>query len=331
MSEVEYLGHKIRQEGLHPTESKVRAVADAPEPKRVAELRSFLGLVNYYGKCLPYLASTAAPLYTLLRKNVSWVWGKAHNAAFIGVKELLQSADLLVHFDPEQQLISACDAKPYGLGAVLSHRMQDGSERPIAFASHTLAPAEKKYSQLDKEALSIIFGVKRFHQYLYGRQFVIHSDHKPLMYIFDESKAVPLMASARIQRWALTLSAYTYTIQYKAGRDHANADGLSRLPLGDAPTEVPKPAETILLMDHLAASPVSARHIRLQTDHDPTLSKVRKFVQHGWPAEMCPLSRMPQKPTSGSTLTMGMATKAMDKGACGLRWSLLGTHVPYPD
>ena len=292
MSEVEYLGHKICQESLHPTESKVRAVADAPEPKRVAELRSFLGLVNYYGKFLPNLTSTAAPLYTLLWKNASWVWGKAQKAAFMGVKELLQSAELLVHFDPEQQLILACDASSYGLGAVLSHRMQDGSERPIAFASRTLAPAEKKYSQLDKEALSIIFGVKRFHQYLYGRQFVIHSDHKPLMYIFDESKAVPLMASARIQRWALTLSAYTYTIQYKAGRDHANADGLSRLPLGDAPTEVPKPAETILLMDHLAASPVSARHIRLQTDHDPTLSKVRKFVQHGWPAELPDTSDM---------------------------------------
>ena len=283
MPEVEYLGHKISPEGLQPTESKVRAVADAPEPKKVTELRSFLGLVNYYGKFLPNLASTAAPLYNLLKKNARWTWGKTQKAAFKGVKELLHSSDMLVHFDPEEQLILACDASPYGLGAALSHRMQDGSERPIAFASRTLAPAEKKYSQLDKEALSIIFGVKRFHQYLYGRQFIIHSDHKPLMYIFDESKAVPLMASARIQRWALTLSAYTYTIQYKAGKDHANADGLSRLPLEDAPPEVPRPAETILLMDHLAASPVSASHIRQQTDNDPTLSKVRSFVQHGWP------------------------------------------------
>ena len=285
MPEVEYLGHKICQEGLQPTESKVRAIADTPEPKRVSELRSFLGLVNYYGKFLPNLATTAAPLYTLLKKNARWMWGKAQKEAFKRVKDLLQSSDLLVHFDPEELLILACDASPYGLGAVLSHRMQDGSERPIAFASRTLAPAEKKYSQLDKEALSIIFGVKRFHQYLYGRQFIIHSD-KPLMYIFDEAKAVPLMASARIQRWALTLSAYTYTIQYKAGKDHANADGLSRLPLEDAPTEVPKPAETILLMGHLAASPVSATHIRQQTQHDSTLSKVRSFVQHGWPDEL---------------------------------------------
>ena len=145
--------------------------------------------------------------------------------------------DLLVHFDPEEPLILACDASLYGLGTMLSHCKQDGLERPIAFASRTLAPAERKYLQLDKEALSIVFGVKQFHQYSYCRQFIIHSDHKPLMYIFDEAKAVPLMASARIQRWGLTLSAYTYTTQYKAGKNHANTDGHSRLPLEDAPNQ----------------------------------------------------------------------------------------------
>ena len=116
--------------------------------------------------------------------------------------------------------------------------MEDSSDRPIAFASCTLSLAKRKYSQLNKEALSIVFGVTRFHQYLFGRQFVNHSDHKPLMHIFDKSKAIPLMASARIQRWALSLSAYTYTIQYKAGKDHANADGLSRLPQ-ERPAEGP--------------------------------------------------------------------------------------------
>ena len=88
------------------------------------------------------------------------------------------------------------------------------------------------------------------------------------MYIFDESKAVPLMASARVQRWALTLSAYTYSIQYKAGRDHANADGLSQLPLEDSPGKVPCPPEMVLFMDHLAAPPVSASHIRQQTNYE---------------------------------------------------------------
>ena len=166
----------------------------------MAGLRSFLGLVNYYGKFLPNLASVASPLYNLLQKNAPWVWGSTQKRAFREVKRLLQSSDLLAHFDPEKELILACDASPYGLVAVLSHCMEDGSERPIAFASRTLAPAEQKYAQLDKEALSIVFGVKRFHQYLYGRPFTIHSDHKPLMYIFGEGKAIPPLALARIQR-----------------------------------------------------------------------------------------------------------------------------------
>ena len=196
------------------------------------ELRSFLGLVNYYGKFLHNLASAAAAQYQLLQKDAPWVRGKVQRAAFQEVKKLLQSSsNLLVLFDPQKQLVLDCDASPYRIGAVLPHVMEDGTEKPIAFASHTLAPSEKRYSQLDKEALAIMFGVKRFHQYLYGRQFIIHSDHKPLMFIFDDSKAVPPTASARIQRWALMLSGYTYHIQYRAGREHANADGLRRLAL----------------------------------------------------------------------------------------------------
>ena len=103
------------------------------------------------------------------------------------------------------------------------------------------------------------------------------------MYILDESKSIPSMASARMQRWALTLSAYTYSIKYRKGKDMCNADALSRLPLTDHPESIPKPPETIALLEHLASVPLAASQIKSMTDRDPTLAKVKQFVQTGWP------------------------------------------------
>ena len=101
-----------------------------------------------------------------------------------------------MHFDPDEALILSCDASPYSVGAVLSHQFSDGNEKPIAFASHTLAPAERKYARFEKEGLAILFGVKRFHQFLYGRKFtILYSDHRPLEHLLSESRPTPAMAS----------------------------------------------------------------------------------------------------------------------------------------
>ena len=154
--------------------------------------------------------------------------------------------------------------------------MEDGSDKPIAFASQSLSPAEKGYAQLDKEALAIVFGVTVF---LLGRTFTILLDHKLLMYLFGETKG---MESARIQWWALTLSAYQYTIQHKKGHDHAYGDVLSRLPLLDAPTQVPTPGDTVLLLEMLNSSPVTVQNIKQWTDRDPLLSRVQECVCNGW-------------------------------------------------
>jgi len=157
---VEYLGHKIDQDGLHPMDEKVRAVKEAPAPNNLAELRSFLGLINYYAKFLPQLSTVLAPLYSLLKKGTPWSWKSSHSKTFQKAKELLQQAPVLIHFDGSREIILACDASPYGVGAVISHQMEDGSERPITYASSSLSSAEKKYSQLEKEALAIIFEIK---------------------------------------------------------------------------------------------------------------------------------------------------------------------------
>ncbi len=281
LTEVEYLGHKISRRGLQPTTEKVRAVANAPPPQDVTQLKSFLGLVNYYGKFLPNLSTVLAPLHCLLQKQTRWVWGSAQQKAFADVKALLTSR-LLVHYGSRKELVLSCDASPYGVGAVLSHVMEDGSEQPVAFASRSLVPAEKNYSQIDKEGLALVYGVKKFHRYLFGRPFTLLTDHKPLTHLFGENNPVPPMASTRIQRWALLLSAYQYSIKYKRGQDHANADALSRLPLPCRSADVPLPGETVLLLDHLQTTPVTAQQIKAWTGRDPVLAKVRTLVLQGW-------------------------------------------------
>ena len=240
-------------------------------------------MVNYYGKFLPNLATTLAPLYGLIKDRARWIWGKPEEAAFSAVKAALSSELLLVYFDPAKPLILACDASPVGVGAVLSHRMKDGSDLPIAFASRTLTPAERNYSQLEKEGLAIIFGTKKFHQYLLGHHFVVHSDHQPLKYLFGETRAIPVLASSRIQRWALILSSYSYSVQYKPGRQLANADALSRLPL-DPHSEAPAmEGDVLLLRDHLEGSVVTSKQIQQWTSKDPIMATVRKFTLQGWP------------------------------------------------
>ena len=140
---VDYLGHRIDATGLHPLQDKVRAIKEAPTPKSVHELKSYLGILTYYGKFLPNLSSTLHSLYQLLKKDTPWSWGAAQAKAFEVSKKLLTSAKFLAHFDSNQKLTLACDASGYGLGAVLAHKMPDGSEKPIGYASRTLTKSEK--------------------------------------------------------------------------------------------------------------------------------------------------------------------------------------------
>ena len=188
---VEYLGHKITSEGLHTTTKKVEAVRLAPAPKNQRELRSFLELLHYYGKFMPNLATLIHPLNSLLKANTPWNWSKKCEQAFNEAKDKLTSAAVLAHYDPKLPLRLAGDASAYGVGAVISHVFPDGNERPVAFASKTLSASERNYSQLEKEALSLIFGLWKFHQYLYGRKFTLVTDHQPLTTIFSDKKGIP--------------------------------------------------------------------------------------------------------------------------------------------
>ena len=163
---VDYLGYRIDAEGLHPLPDKVQAVEEAPTPTCLTELKSYLGLLTYYSKFLSNLSTRLAPLYKLLGKDVPWQWGASQERAFCSSKKLLTSSNLLIHFDPSLPLTLACDASAYGIGAVLAHRLPDGSEKPVGYISRTLTKAERNYSQLEKEGLACVFGVKKFYSYL---------------------------------------------------------------------------------------------------------------------------------------------------------------------
>nr|KAG5695889.1 hypothetical protein BaRGS_017327 [Batillaria attramentaria] len=190
-------------------------------------------ILQFYGKFIPNLATMAEPLYRLTKKASPWKWGKEEQAAFEQLKNVLSSDQVLVHFDPDKPVGLACDASNVGIGAVLFHRYPDGSERPIASVPKTLAAAERNYSQIHKEALATIYGLRKFYQYLYGRQFILVTDHKPLTALFGPKKGTPLLAANRLARWALWLNQFDYTIEYRKTADHGNADALSRLPSGD--------------------------------------------------------------------------------------------------
>ncbi len=190
---AEYLGHKIDKDGISALPNKV---VNAPHPTNVQELRSFLGLLNYYGKFIRNLSTILHPLNPLLQANHKWTVECV--AAFQMAKDQLVSADVLTHYNPDLPIRMAANASAYGIAAVISHVLPDGSEKPISFASRTLTLTENNYAQLEKEALSLVFGVKKFHQYLYGRKFNLITDHKPLTAIFGSKKGIPTLATARL-------------------------------------------------------------------------------------------------------------------------------------
>ncbi|XP_060547527.1 uncharacterized protein K02A2.6-like [Pantherophis guttatus] len=282
---VEFLGYRVDGTGIHPTESKVRAIKSAPAPKTKAELQAFLGLLNFYSMFLKDKATVADPLHKLLGKNVPWVWGKPQAAAFEAVKRLLSEDSFLIQYNAALPLVLVCDASPVGVGAVLGHRLPNGLEAPIAFYSRTLSSAERNYSQLDREALAAIAGVKKFHEYLFGRQFELVTDHRPLLGLLAGDRPTPAALSPRLTRWAIFLSAYSYQLVHRPGQTLGHADALSRCPLPDLLTN-PTPEASVLLLDTLTLGPISSAEVAKASARDPIIRTVMGWVLKGWPVKV---------------------------------------------
>uniref|UniRef100_A0A5S6Q817 Reverse transcriptase domain-containing protein n=1 Tax=Trichuris muris TaxID=70415 RepID=A0A5S6Q817_TRIMR len=181
---VDFLGYRIDASGIHPSVLKIEAIHRTPAPQNQKELQAFLGLLNFYNSFLKDKATVAEPLHRLLDKTAKWEWTNEHEESFQSVKKLLTSDSVLVPFDNSLPTTLVCDASPYGVGAVLSQTKPNGQEVTVAFASRTLTTTERNYAQIDKEALAIVAGVKKFHHFLYGRKFTLVTDHKPLLGLF---------------------------------------------------------------------------------------------------------------------------------------------------
>ncbi|BES91033.1 Hypothetical Protein NTJ_03841 [Nesidiocoris tenuis] len=206
------------------------AVDKMPRPTSVDEVRRFLGLVTYYSRFIPAFSSLSYPLRRLLRKDHSFFWSSACESSFLKLKAELCSERVLVPYDPLLPLVLTADAGPCGIAAVLSHDA-DGVEKPIAYASRSLTDAEMNYSQLDKEALAIVFAVSHFYNYVFGRLFTLVTDNQPLSRIIHHQKALPQMTSARLLRYASFLSGFNYVVRFKKGDENQNVDCLSRAPV----------------------------------------------------------------------------------------------------
>ena len=219
---VHYLGHVVSAAGIAPDEDKIEAVRDFPRPHNVKTTRSFLGLANYYRRFVKDFAKIAAPLNNLLRKQQKFVWTDSCDIAFQTLKEALISAPILAFPDFTAIFYLYTDASTDGLGATLG-QLQNGKEVVIAYAGRDLNPAERNYSTTEREALGVIFGIKKFEPYLYGRKFILYTDHHSLKWLMNISDC-----TGRLARWSLRIQQHDFEIRHRPGTQHGNADALSR-------------------------------------------------------------------------------------------------------
>ncbi|XP_055612445.1 uncharacterized protein K02A2.6-like [Uranotaenia lowii] len=269
-----------------------------PPPHVVPSLRSYLGAVNYYGKYVKEMRALRYSMDQLLKTGVKFEWSKACQTSFDKFREVLQSPLLLTHFNPKLDIIVSADASNVGIGARIDHRFPDGNVKAICHVSRGRTPAESNYSQTEKEGLAFIFAVTRFHRIIYGRRFILETDHKPLLSIFGSKQGIPVFTANRLQRWALTILLYDFEIRYVSTDSFGHADILSRLinrhirPEEEyviASLELEHMVRTVVHQS-LSNFPLSFKVIQSETGKDNTLQQVIRFIQSGWPPKQSSIS-----------------------------------------
>ena len=273
---VTFFGGVFSAQGYSPDPGKIQGISDMPAPQTKQELQSFLGAVNYLQTFVLHLSHHTEPLWVLLKKENTFAWDQNANDSFQRIKGLLEKSLLepLWYYDRNKPVILQCDASLKGLGACI---LQDG--KPIAFASKSLTDTEMRYMNIERELLAIVFGCEKFHTYLYGRSFVVESDHKPLEMICLKNL---ISAPVGLQRMLLRLQQYDMVIMYWLGKKMLLADTLSRLPSRANNTEI----KLDLRVDAISFAAFSSSRLTktaTETQKDPILSTVHWLTLNGWP------------------------------------------------
>ena len=285
-SEIHCLGQIIGKNGAMANPEKVSAVVDMEAPQNVSDLRRFLGMVNQLGKFLRNLATVTEPLRALLSTRSSWYWHELQDDAFNKIKRMLSSSPALSLYDPSLKTKVTADSSSYGLGAVLTQRQPDGRWSPVAFASRSLTATERRYAQIEKEALALTWACARFQDYLIGITFVLETDHKLLISLLGTAKSLDQLPP-RIQRMKMRLMRFSYSINHVPDKELYTADTLSRAPvmnlnvIEEFTEEVDVFAYAVL--QELPASDSRIEEIRQHQMEDETCQEISKYVKEGWP------------------------------------------------
>nr|KAG5695192.1 hypothetical protein BaRGS_018314 [Batillaria attramentaria] len=313
---VSFLGHVVTPEGVHTCPEKIECVKNWPTPKSVKEVQSFLGFAGFYRRFVPHFARIARPLHNLTacpkngKKQRKFHWGEEEQQAFDQLKARLTSAPVLAYADPQKPFILNTDASTEGLGAVL-YQHQDGRDRVIAYASRGLNQAERRYPAHKLEFLALKWAVTdKFHDYLYGANFVVRTDNNPLTYVLTTAKL-----DAAGHRWVAQLANYNFSLEYRAGRLNRDADALSRIDWGSANT-TPAPVVAALLQGKCCSPPLAETVYLGQLVTEQDIDGSATSNQPDWKAEqradpeLLEVINHLQNPTSKVTRTLDPSQKA---------------------
>lgn len=222
MKEVEFLGHRIGADGLKVMDGKVVAINEWPIPKKVSDIRSFLGLAGFYRKFIKDFSKIAAPLTELTKDDVTFEWKEEQQRAFDQLKLAAKTAPVLLIADPNLPYVVHTDASGFAVGAVLQQDQGRGLQ-PVAYLSKKMLPAETRYPVHEQELLAIIVACTAWRPYLHGTRFKVMTDHHSLRYFLTQP-----MLSGRQARWKDRLAEFDFVIEYIEGKTNVVADGLSR-------------------------------------------------------------------------------------------------------